>query len=294
MRSITVMLALLAGCSGNSFNQGTEPTGGSDSGDTTTDDTGDTTDDTGDTNSGDDSGDTDPVVEDCTNAWHPVHLSGWTKTFTATYEGASGTATEVGLGATTGPDGEYYYRYQDTISNTSGSGYDTTVTVACDLGADEGMFMLGWEGTYTYLLFEFIPMTDQVSATHSNPRRYFSPEWAVGSEGTWDYGYDLNIVQYAAGGKKPSYVLQQVSGTYADAGIADLELFDGTTVTAYKLTNNSLIVSKNKFGSTKQDIYIEQYWVKGLGLVKETFEDQTEGTILLSKELSAYTGLTPE
>lgn len=292
MRSITLMLALLAGCNGNSFNQGVEPTGGDDTGDT--DDSGDTdTTDSGDTDDTD-SGDTDTVPEDCTNAWHPVHIDGWTKTFTATYEGSEGTATEVGLGPTKSPDGEFYYRYQDAISNTSGSGYDTVVTVACDLGADEGMFMLGWEGTYTYLLLEFIPMTDQVEATHSNPRRYFSPEWAVGSEGTWDYDYDLNITQYAAGGKKPSYVVQHVSGTYADAGTTELTLFDGTTVTAYKLTNNSLIVSDSGFGKTKQDIYIEQYWVKGLGLVKETFEDQTEGTILLSKELSGYTGLSPE
>jgi hypothetical protein len=291
MRSITLMLALLAGCNGNSFNQGIEPSGSSDSGDIT--DTGDTG-DTDDTDDTDDSGDTVPVPEDCTNAWHPVHVTGWTKTFTATYEGAEGTATEVGLGAAKSPDGEYYYRYQDAISNTSGSGYDPVVTVACDLGADEGMFMLSWEGTYTYLLFDFIPTTDQVEATHSNPRRYFSPEWAVGSEGTWSYDYDLNITQYMSGGNKPSYVLQQVSGTYSDAGTAELELFDGTTVTAYKLTNNSLIVSDSGFGKTEQDIYIEQYWVKGLGLVKETFEDQTEGTILLSKELSGYTGLSPE
>ena len=89
-------------------------------------------------------------------------------------------------------------------------------------------------------------------------------------------------------------ILQQVSGTYSDAGMTELTLFDGTTVTAYKLTNNSLIISDSGFGTSEQDIYIEQYWVKGLGMVKETFEDQTEGTILMTKELSAYSGLTPE
>jgi hypothetical protein len=76
--------------------------------------------------------------------------------------------------------------------------------------------------------------------------------------------------------------------------MTELTLFDGTTVSAYKLTNNSLIISDSGFGTSEQDIYIEQYWVKGLGMVKETFEDQTEGTILMTKELSAYSGLTPE
>ncbi len=290
MRSLTVMLTLLTACTGNSYNQGNEQIV-SDSGDTLIDDTADT--DTDDTNGGgDDTGDT--VPQDCTNAWHPVHKTGWTKTFTASYEGSTGTATEVGLGATTSPDGEFYYQYQDSITNAGGEGYDVTVTVACDLGADEGMFMLGWSGTYTYLLFDFIPTTDQVVATHSDPRRYFSPEWAVGSEGSWDYAYDLNITQYMSGSSKANYVVQQVSGTYADAGTDELTLFDGTTVTAYKLTNNSLIISDSGFGTTKQDIYIEQYWVKGLGLVKETFEDQTEGTTLMTKELSGYTGLSPE
>lgn len=290
MREITMTLALLTGCTGNTFNQGNENIVVDDTGDTVTDDSGDTnTDDSGDTVT-DDSGDTIP--EDCTNAWHPVHLTGWSKTFTASYEGSTGTATETGLGAITAPDGEFYYQYQDTISNTGGEGYNVTVTVACDLGADEGMFMLGWVGEYTYLLFDFIPTTDQVEATHSSPRRYLSPEWALGSEGSWDYAYDLNITQNASG--KSNQIVQQVSGTYSDAGMAELTLFDGTVVTAYKLTNNSLIISDSGFGTTKQDIYIEQYWVKGLGMVKETFEDQTEGTVLMTKELSAYSGLTPE
>jgi len=291
MRAITMTLALLTGCTGNSYNQGYEPVS-TDTGDTTADDTGDTTaDDTGDTTT-DDTGDT--VPKDCTNAWHPVNETGWSKTFTASYEGSTGTATEVGLGATTSPDGEFYYQYQDSISNSGGEGYDVTVTVACDLGADEGMYMIGWEGTYTYLLFDFIPTTDQVEATHSSPRRYLSPEWAIGSEGSWEYAYDLNINQYMSGSHKPTQVIQQVSGTYSDAGMTDLTLFDGTTVTAYKLTNNSLIISDNGFSTSEQDVYIEQYWVKGLGMVKETFEDQTEGTILMTKELSAYSGLTPQ
>ena len=285
MRAMIATLTLMMGCNGNSFNQGSDPTG-SDSGDTNTD-SGDTNTDSGDTNT-DDSGDT--VPKDCTNAWHPVDQSGWTKTFTAYYEGSTGTATEVGLGPSNGPDGEFYFQYQDTIANTAGSGYDTTVTVACDLGADEGMFMIGWSGSYTYLLFDFIPTTDLVDATHSNPRRYLSPEWAINSEGSWDYKYALNITQTSAAGGKPTQVVQNVSGTYADAGMSELTLFDGTVVEAYKITNNCLITTD--FG--EQDGYIEQYWVKGLGMVKEVFEDQTEGTVLMEKELSGYTGLTPE
>ena len=120
MRAITMTLAILTGCTGNTFNQGSEPISSDDTGDTTADDTGDT------------------VPSDCTNAWHPVNETGWSKTFTASYEGSTGTATEVGLGPVESPDGEFYYQYQDTISNSGGEGYDVTVTVACDLGGGTG------------------------------------------------------------------------------------------------------------------------------------------------------------
>ncbi len=283
---------LLIGCTGSSFSQGEIPTGGDDTGvestDSGTDDTGELVDDTG-----------DPVEEICTNLWHPVHLSGWSKTFTATYEGSSGTATEEGLGALAGEEGEYLYQYRDAISNADGAGYDVTVTVSCGLGTEEGMFMHGWSGVYTYSLFGF-PIDNEVIATHDNPRRYLSPEWSLGAEGSWDYDYTLRIEQPAkqggggGGGGQPTVTEQAVSGTYTDAGMVEISLFDGSTVTAYKLTNNALIVTDNGFGTSEQDIYIEQYWVKGLGLVEEVFEDQTEGTVLLTKELSAYSGLTPK
>ena len=34
------------------------------------------------------------VPDICKNDYHPIHQSGWTKTFTATYQGATATAVE--------------------------------------------------------------------------------------------------------------------------------------------------------------------------------------------------------
>ena len=288
MRMIRLLpvAVLLTSCTGTTYDQGnpidvdTAAEADADT-DTDTDTDADTDTDT----------DTDPDVELCTNAWHPIHVSGWSKSFTALYEGASGTATEQGLGLSpSAGEGESLYQYRDAIYNEGGEGYDVNVTVACDPAGQEGMYMQGWSGQYSYMIFDIIPVTDGVDAIHSSPRRYLSPEYAVGAEGSWEYDYTLQITQYPQGGK-PAQVSRQVSGVYQDAGFVTITLFDGTSVEAYKLTNNFLMM--DEFGQ-QQDGYIEQYWVKGLGLVRESFEDQTQGTILMEKELSSYSGLSIE
>ena len=178
----------------------------------------------------------------------------------------------------------------DTITNTNNEGYNVVVSVSCDHEGEEGMFMVEWAGEYTYTLFEFFPMNVQVTSTLTPARKYLSPEWALdagGAEGSWEYAYELMIIQ-ESDGKQPEPLPTQVSGTYYDAGTHQITLFDGTEVTAYKLTNDFLL--SNDIQTLEG--HIEQYWVKGLGMVREVFEDQTAGTELLTKELSSYSGLS--
>lgn len=40
--------------------------------------------------------------------------------------------------------------------------------------------------------------------------------------------------------------------------------------------------------------YIEQWWVKGVSLVKETHTNTDDGSELVFREVSSVTGLTPE
>ncbi|MDP6932629.1 MAG: hypothetical protein QGG40_06910, partial [Myxococcota bacterium] len=242
----------------------------------------------------------------CTNAYHPVDQSGWTKTFAATYEGELTEAVEEGMGVGTTPWGDEAYVYRDAIDG-DGSGYDSIVYVSC---GDEGsMFMLGWETDYSESLLDFgdtgwlddifgdledkFGTTVHVTATHDSPREYLPPDFAAGSVGTWDYVYTITMLQEDTGGSVDSSSAA-VTGTYVEAGTESLTLFDGTTVEAYKLTNSFEIETSGSTGLETTDGYIEQWWVKGLGLVREYFKDQDTGAYLLTKELSSYSGLEIE
>ena len=295
-------------------------------------DTGDTAENVEDTSTpGEtDTQDTEDTEETelCKNDYHPIHLTGWSKTFTATYEGNSAVATEEGIG-TVEWNGQTVYAYKDTMSaqgqDTIGTpittGWDTTVYVSCGFEGQEGMFMVGWEGTASQCTFCFFtPTTYAVDATLSPYRRYLSPEFAVGAEGSWDYDYSLSIdaledncgdgqdndsdgaIDAAdpdcqtgsteAGGGTPQNQTEQVTGSYLDAGFQDITILAGTaqaqTVRAYKVVNT--VTQTDQFGQPSES-YIEQYWVKGLGMVKEDFIDANDN-ITLSKELSAMNGLT--
>ena len=292
-------------------------------------DTGEEVEDTGSTQETDtqDTEDTEET-ELCKNDYHPIHLTGWSKTFTATYEGNSAVATEEAVGEVEW-NGQTVYAYKDTMSaqgqDTLGTpittGWDTTVYVSCGYEGQEGMFMVGWAGTASQCsLCFFAPTTYAVDATLTPYRRYLSPEFAVGAEGSWNYDYNLSInalesncsdgqdndfdgaVDAAdpdcqtgtteAGGGTPQNQSEQVTGSYLDAGFQEITILAGTanaqTVTAYKVVNT--VTQTDQFGQPTES-YIEQYWVKGLGMVKEDFINAT-GDITLSKELSAMNGLT--
>ncbi len=287
-------------------------------------------DDTGVVEETDTATDTDTEETDtpelCKNDYHPIHLTGWSKTFTATYQGATATAMEEGIGETE-LNGQTVYAYKDImIAQESGlfgpieTGWNTTVYVACDYDNQEGMFMLAWAGTATQKNFLGFPTSYEVDATLSPYRRYLSPEFAVGAEGSWNYDYQLSInalesncadgqdndfdgsVDAAdpecangtteAGGAMPQNQSEQVTGSYLDAGFQEITILAGTaqsqTVTAYKVVNT--VTQTDQFGQPSES-YIEQYWVKGLGMVKEDFIDGA-GSITLSKELSAVSGLS--
>ena len=82
---------------------------------------------------------------------------------------------------------------------------------------------------------------------------------------------------------------QSINGLYQDVGFQDITLFDGTTVEAYKVVNSFQIIAEGS--QEPQKGYIEQYWVKGLGLVREIYINDNDGSEVLSKELSTYSGL---
>ena len=233
----------------------------------------------------------DTSSEICKTDYHPIHIEGWSKEFIAIMDGQEGVAIERSLEPAVF-DGIEAYRYQDVLETyketwfgTEIHGWDTTVYVACDYNAQQGMFILGWEGTYTS--DDTWGQTQEIKATHTPPRKYLSSEYALGYEGEWSYSYTLNFEMVISGSPYDSQ--QSINGLYQDVGFQDITLFDGTTVEAYKVVNSFQIIAEGS--QEPQKGYIEQYWVKGLGLVREIYINDNDGSEVLSKELSTYSGL---
>ncbi|NOY25983.1 MAG: hypothetical protein GXP62_08945, partial [Oligoflexia bacterium] len=226
----------------------------------------------------------------CPNNYDPMGAAGWTKTYSASFTwsgdtASSGTATETGLGPQTLVDGSSGYAYTDSIS-TSGESYAVTTYVGCDRDGDEGMFIVAWDGTYDGNM-SGIPIAVDVNADLTPPRKYLPAGYQLGALGSWDYSYSLNLT-YQMDTGAPTSSPYTIYGSYVEAGFTDLTLFDGTTVSAYKLVNT---YTKND-GTTETNGYIEQYWVAGLGLVQETHVNMDTGATIASKVLTGYSGLT--
>ena len=296
-----LILGLTIGCSGgNSYisKSDTETdTGLTDTGADSDEDT-DSGDDTDpvDTDSAEDSGDTgtgEPEI--CKNDYHPVHLSGWTKTFEATYEGGSGTATEEALPETSW-HGRDVYSYRDTMSvmvdNILGmpeeKGWSNTMFISCS--EEDGMYLNGWTGTITndgFDLATFQNYDSDVETDFGTGHLYLPYEFAVGAIGSWNNSYTLIVTKTdpTSGAQTNT---RAVTSIHNEVGFVPYSLFDGSSAEAYKIVYEMTIT--DDLGQAENN-YVEQYWVRGLGMVQEDFLDN-DGAILLSKVLSSYSGLT--
>ncbi len=296
MRSIQLFTCIsLFACGGGTYNQGSKIVDDDDTGEV--DDTGSDTADTEDTETGDteDTEDTEdttpPEPELCKTDYQPIHEGGWTKTFLASFEGKTAQAQIQALGETTF-NGNTVYAYKDVITDENQGGWDVTSYVSCD--EETGLTLVGWSGVSTEMLELIpgfpIPQVRNIEATLNPGRNYLPAEFATGGLGSWEYNYSLDMMVDDNSGNGPQPFSQQMSGRFDEYGLDnELTLFDGTVVSAYKI-NNSFSIT-DSFGQL-QEGYIEQYWVKGLGMVKETYINPADQSVILSKELSAYTGLS--
>ncbi len=279
IRPLLFPLIILLACTGNRYDQGVAVTGS---------DTGATSGTSGGTSSGTTpTGTTDDddttTAGPCSHTWHPIHATGWSKEFEVTYQGSEGIAYEEGLGTIGGKKGAEIYGYTDRIE-TGGNEYDVAISVGCDHDG-EGMFVLDWAGDYNYEIFAGFGIPGTIEAALTPYRRYLPPEYAVGFSGNWDYDYDLEMLVVQEG-KRPEEWNSKATGTFAEVGLVSISLLDGTDVEAYHLTNTYEMV-----GDIAMAGYIDQWWVNGLGLVRET-NTADDGTVLISRDLTDYDGLT--
>jgi hypothetical protein len=135
-------------------------------------------------------------------------------------------------------------------------------------------------------------LLETLSASDTPPRMYLPSEADLGTGMSWTYAYVLSI--YAA-----SYQMQldiNVTGTYVERPSQSVTV-EGETVDAYKLANTYRMEFdgiEGIGGEFTRDGYIEELWVKGIGLYSEdhsyTLDDGTGAQIV--KTLSQFSGLT--
>lgn len=192
--------------------------------------------------------------------------------------------------------GRDVYSYKDTLSvmvdNIIGvpeeKGWSNTMYVSCE--EEEGMYLNGWIGTITNDGFDintFQNYDSDVETDFGTGHLYLPYEFAVGGIGSWNNSYTLLYTK-----TDPSSGAQTntrtISSVHNEVGFVAYTLFDGSSVESYKVVYEMAIT--DDFGQVENN-YVEQYWVRGLGMVQEDFLDN-QGAVLLSKNLSAYSGLS--
>lgn len=220
----------------------------------------------------------------------PVTLTGWTRTYDIVYEGETGTEVQTGLG-----DGDY-----QSVLSTSTSSWDVVQHQSC---LDDGSVVQeGWDGVVTLSAFGGVDFSYlgplDASATNDGPRTYLLPAGELEPGTTWSYDYEMNFSAMANFSGFPIQVSQAVvtAGTYEVVGREDVTVAAGT-FSALHLRNT--YQQDGDETDTANEVptvnnVSDVYYVDGIGLIKElTTAADDPSNVRMSKELTAYTDLTP-
>lgn len=236
--------------------------------------------------------DTGPQNTTCHPA-DPMMSSGWTRTYSFTYRGKTGTETHRGQG-----NGVY-----STQMSAQSDSWNVTVRNGCD--SQGKALQQGWEGsTQLSGTNNSLPIPLPISqgytvrATPSAPRAYLPSLSDLRNGAQWQYTYDLRVEDISgSGGFQPSNV--PTTGTYtAWPGMQPVTIA-GVTYQAFYLTNQytqdwSRMDMLGTQGLSNVEGYSELWYVEGLGLVKEKTTDLNDpSSIYVEKTLTSFSGLTP-
>ena len=284
------MLVAALGCDGNTFQQ--DPSKdeiGSDSGDTgepdetDTDTDSDTDSDTdadtdADTDTDTDADtDADTDVDLCTSRFDPLEVSGYIRYYDVRVFDAEGTGQQEQYPATR----DAYVMYDEVV--TAQASWYGSVYVGCDAGADPGLYLVEWD-----MSIEAMGTAMSAIATPDQARMYLPADADLLSIGSWNYSYASSISSSGMA------VDQSVSGTFTELGMEPITLADGSRYDAYHLLNEySMSVNAMGMGGTDFNGELEQWWVEGLGLVKEVNTNLNDGSEIMYRELTSYVALTP-
>jgi hypothetical protein len=285
-----VALSLLVACGGGTYSQpNKDDFGDLDTADTggdtqDTQDTGDTQDtqDTGDTQDTQDTGDTEDTggggssLDACINPYDPVNVRNGYREYDVMLGGAfAGTSTQENFGEAYTSDGEDAYDVYEEMNSDAGV-WTVDIFVTCrGTGSQTGMFYAEWQ-------------SPNGGSPPSAAMRYLPAEADMGSVGSWTYSFSTSVTTDFGD------IDVDASGTIEEIGFERVVLFDGASFNAYHV-RNTLHEDIVALGSAyPQDAIIDSWYVKGLGLVRETIENTTDGTMVLTRELTGYGEFSPE
>jgi hypothetical protein len=251
-------------------------------------------DDTSDELPGEDEG-----CETTCHPYNPVGISGWEKTYLSTFisdvhgtDTALATEQSMGTGYTT--SGYEAYKTWETMTVGGSTAWEGSVYHSCDYvepsGFVSGLSVREWNMNISYSVeLEGSPFSPgSVLMILSEPRRYLPDVSLIGTGESWFFDYTLTYVDTSGSGISISL---PVSGSYQDHG---LEIIDvaGVSMEAWHISSTYSMMLTAMGGFTRDyPSEADYYWVEGLGLVYETHTDTETGAIILSKELTSYSGL---
>ncbi len=300
--SYAAFLLLASACDGGSYStqqpftgSDTADTGSGDTdtggGDTDTADTDTDTDtDTVDTGDTDTDTDTDPPPSLCENAWYAIHYAPYHREYDmeiniASLGGGVGTGYQEDYGTAYDGAGNKVWAMIDSAEG-GGAGWDGEEHIGCtNKKGEEGLFMEEWDMS---LLMQGSAAATPV-AEITPARKIFPAEYEVGGAGSWNYSDTANVTDSMG---VASFTAES-SGTYVDGGFEDIEI-DGTTYHAYKLTNTYTTNISLMTGAQTINGQQTLWYVKGIGLVKEENVNTDDGSTIVLRTLTSFTGLSAE
>ena len=164
-----------------------------------------------------------------------------------------------------------------------GTGWDGEVYLGCeDRSGNEGLFITEWD-------MSILTSGTAAAAPYaeiSPPRKVFPAEYEVGGAGSWNYNDTATMTDATMGASTAD-----TQGTYTDDGFEDITI-KGTTYSAYKLTNTYTMSLTTVMGSSVINGQQELWYVNGIGLVKEVNVNTDDGSTIVNRSLTSFSGLT--
>lgn len=221
----------------------------------------------------------------------PVTATGWTRTYNVVVDNEAGTEEQTGLG-----EGDYR-----SVLSSGSTSWDVVQSQSCR--ADGSVVQEGWQGDVVLGSFAGLDLGGQevtaATSTNEEPRPYLLAASLMEPGATWTYDYKMVVSAEFNFGGTPLDLSQTVltTGAYEVIGRESVTVPAGTFF-ALHLRNTYSQDSPEEDSATlatfSSTSVSDLFYVDGLGLVKEvTTAADDPSDVVMSKELTAYTSLSP-